>query len=97
MNIFEEYEWYMAKTHDKNTAALLTMALGIADLARAVKLLGNADAATPMGAMEAFGLVMKDGLGGIASAIESITDPSQEKWNEGDDSDVSSDEYDEQR
>lgn len=39
---------------------------------KASKLLGNNDAATQMGALEAFGLVMKEGMHEIAVALDSI-------------------------
>ena len=38
-------------------------------IARALRLLGNADAATPFGALEALGIALKDGLESIAAAI----------------------------
>ena len=38
-------------------------------VACALRLLGNADAATSMGAIEAFGLVVQEGLGDIARAV----------------------------
>ena len=41
-------------------------------VARALKLLGNADAATSMGAVEALGAVIQEGLLGITSVIENI-------------------------
>ena len=44
------------------------------EVAYALRQLGNAGAATPMGAIEAFGLVVKDGLEGIASAISDHAD-----------------------
>ena len=41
-------------------------------LARSIVLLGNADAATPMGGMEALGKSMQDSANTIASAIERL-------------------------
>ena len=41
-------------------------------VARALRLLGNADAATSMGAFEAFGAVVQEGLLGITSEIANI-------------------------
>ena len=38
-------------------------------VAHALTILGNADAATSMGAIEAFGLVVRDGLADISNAI----------------------------
>ena len=38
-------------------------------VARALRLLGNANAATPMGAIEALGAVVQEGFGDIARAI----------------------------
>lgn len=43
-------------------------------LARAITNLGNADAATPMGGMEALGKSMTDAADRIASAIERLAD-----------------------
>jgi len=43
---------------------------GLFAIARAIRDLGNADAATPMGAIEALGVVVKEGFQHIASAIE---------------------------
>ena len=43
-------------------------------IARAIRLLGNADAATPMGGLEALGAVIKEGDYNIAGAIESLAD-----------------------
>jgi len=42
----------------------------IDSVAFALKLLGNADAATPMGAIEAFGGVIEEGISKIILAIE---------------------------
>ena len=39
-------------------------------VARSLRLLGNHDAATSMGAIEALGLVVRDGLGDIASTMD---------------------------
>lgn len=39
------------------------------EVAYALRQLGNADAATPLGAMEALGLVLKEGLELVASTI----------------------------
>jgi len=41
-------------------------------VARALRLLGNANAATSMGAIEALGAVVEEGLLGITSVIENI-------------------------
>ena len=41
----------------------------ILEVAHALKLLGNANAATPMGAIEALGAVVQEGFGDIARAI----------------------------
>lgn len=49
--------------------SLAAVALAIDRLATQVKYLGNADACTPMGGLEALGAVLKDGMSEIASAI----------------------------
>jgi|TARA_Y100000034_G_C6850139_1_gene385607 hypothetical protein len=41
-------------------------------VARALKLLGNADASTSMGAFEAFGAVVQEGFLNLTSVIENI-------------------------
>lgn len=50
---------------------LFAIARNLDGLTRAIRDLGNADASTPMGAIEALGLVMKEGLDSVAAAIES--------------------------
>ena len=40
----------------------------VLEVAHALTILGNADAATSMGAIEAFGLVVRDGLTDISNA-----------------------------
>lgn len=52
---------------------LFAIAHSLDGVARAIRDLGNADAATPMGAIEALGLAMKNGLDSIAIAIEEHT------------------------
>tara|TARA_R110000868_G_scaffold41986_1_gene142508 strand:+ start:426 stop:671 length:246 start_codon:yes stop_codon:yes gene_type:complete len=49
--------------------AILKLSYAAESIASAIRALGNADAATPMGAIEAYGSVMKDGMGAIADAI----------------------------
>lgn len=39
---------------------------------RAIDRLGNADAATPMGAIEAFGAVFKESVDGLAEAVRDV-------------------------
>ena len=41
-------------------------------VANAIKLLGNADAYTQMGAIEAFGVVVKEGLSELSSAVDGL-------------------------
>ena len=43
-------------------------------IARALNRLGNADASTPMGGLEALGAVMKDGMSEIAASIECLAE-----------------------
>jgi hypothetical protein len=47
---------------------------GLKALARSINNLGNADAATPMGGMEALGKAMQDSADTIASAIGRLAD-----------------------
>ena len=46
----------------------------IFSLARAIRNLGNADAATPMGGMEALGKAMDDSAHTVASGLESLAE-----------------------
>ena len=67
-------ELFQKKSHDSGFAiAYALMRLGTAqeETWRALRALGNADACTPMGAIEALGLAMKESAETIASAIES--------------------------
>jgi len=48
------------------------IAAGLFAVANAIHYLGNADAATPMGAIEAFGMVMKEGLSDVSDSIASL-------------------------
>ena len=45
------------------------IAAGLFAVANSIQDLGNGDAATPMGAIEAFGMVMKEGLSDISDSI----------------------------
>lgn len=53
-------------------------ALAIRAVARSIQNLGNADAATPMGAIEALGKVLKEGMEQIASSIDEHTRATRE-------------------
>ena len=55
------------------------IAYALLRVARAIDRLGNADAATPMGGMEALGKVVGDQLEAIASALGSLADAVGEK------------------
>ena len=54
------------------TDALLYVGDGLHAIARSIHLLGNADAATPMGAIEALGAVLKESLSSISSSLDGI-------------------------
>ena len=54
------------------TDALFHIAASLDGVAKAIRDLGNADAATPMGAMEAFGVVVKEGLQQLTEALDGI-------------------------
>ena len=47
---------------------------GLFAIAAALKLLGNADAETPVGAIEALGKVIEDGLARLTSSVTSVED-----------------------
>ncbi len=70
-NLIEE------KAHHSQGYSIAYAILMLADAtdrnASALRALGNADAATPMGAMEAFGLVVKEGLEQVAGSIDNIS------------------------
>jgi hypothetical protein len=51
---------------------LQAVADGLFAIAAAIKLLGNADAATSMGAIEALGKVIKEGFESLASSFETL-------------------------
>lgn len=72
--LISHHELNQAGTEPANVVdGLFAIAHSLEQVARAIRDLGNADAATPMGAIEALGLAMKDGLGSIAIAIEDHT------------------------
>lgn len=52
--------------------ALFAIARSIDGLAYQVKYLGNGDAASPMGAIEALGATVKEGMSGVADALNEI-------------------------
>jgi hypothetical protein len=45
---------------------------GLMFIGRAIDRLGNADAATPMGAIEAFGAVFKETVDGLSEALQDV-------------------------
>lgn len=49
--------------------ALFAIAIALNNVALQLKYLGNGDAATTMGAIEAFGVVVKEGFESLVSAI----------------------------
>ena len=51
---------------------------GLLAIARAIHFLGNADASTPMGGLEALGKVIKDSNGHIAMQIGDLADAVRE-------------------
>ncbi len=59
-------------TYDEMTERelLAVVAEGLDGIARALRLLGNADAATPMGALEALGKVHEEASVRLAGAVE---------------------------
>lgn len=56
-------------------AALLCVADAINGLAASVQRLGNADASTHMGGLEALGKVLAEGMSGVASALSERPNP----------------------
>lgn len=57
---------------DDVSRSILVLASAVHVLAYQVSRLGNADASTPMGAIEALGAVLKEGMGDIATGIHGI-------------------------
>lgn len=62
----DEVLWEQAAEHDGQYA----IAVALLAVARAVDHLGNADAATSMGGLEALGKVLKEGCERMAYAVE---------------------------
>lgn len=61
--------------HNANLAdGLLAIAYGLQAVARSIDRLGNNDAATNMGAIEALSVQMREGFGAIAEAITYAAD-----------------------
>jgi len=50
------------------------IAVALAFVGRAIDRLGNADAATPMGGLEALGAVFKEGLESLSQAVTTVAD-----------------------
>lgn len=48
-------------------------------IARSITFLGNGDAATPMGGMEALGAVLSESLNGVASALHEVAQAIRER------------------
>lgn len=48
-------------------------------IARSINNLGNADAATPMGGMEALGAVLSESLNGVAAALHDVAQAIRER------------------
>jgi hypothetical protein len=59
-------------------SALIEVAEAIDGVARALRALGNGNASTPMGAIEALGAVIKESIGGLALSIETIAEAHRE-------------------
>lgn len=66
----EELERVGLEGQSEIAYALVRIANELSSVAYALRALGNADAATPMGALEAFGLVMKEGMERIADGLD---------------------------
>lgn len=48
-------------------------------IARSITLLGNADAATPMGGLEALGKVLSESIDGLSAAMRDVADAIRER------------------
>ena len=67
-------EAFIGESHDRRTQAnvvdaLFAIAEGLKDVAYALKYLGNGDAATSMGAIEALSVQIREGFSAVADAI----------------------------
>lgn len=60
---------YKKIAEHESTAATLTLADALKDVAIQIRALGLNNAGTEMGAIDALGAVMKEGLEGISSAL----------------------------
>ena len=74
-----EFENYVANGIEPLPAAILVLATEMGSIAYALRALGNADAATPMGAIEALGKVIietgeiiANAIGGVGESIDGI-------------------------
>ena len=56
--------------NEDTAAGLFAIAFAICELSHAVHRLGNADALTPMGGLEALGKVIEEAAGTIAMALQ---------------------------
>ena len=56
----------------------INIADAVFDVARALRLLGNADASTPMGALEAHGAMVLEASENIAGGLDNIADAIRE-------------------
>ena len=54
------------------------MADALDGIALAIQRLGNADAATPFGGLEALGMVLKEGLDRVADSLMAVADAIRE-------------------
>lgn len=69
-NGLERYAYYRdEKGLSDEAASRLVIANSLELIAEAIRRLGNADAATPMGGLEALGKAILEGMEGIANAI----------------------------
>lgn len=64
--------------YDDELSEMENVANGLFAIARALHRLGNADASTPMGGLEALGAAQKEGAERIASALDGVSSAIQE-------------------
>lgn len=72
MDELDRYRYYIGEKIKPTEAAILVLAEAVSANARAIRLLGNADAATPMGGLEALGKVVVDASERLAGAISEL-------------------------
>lgn len=70
MSYGKDVREFIDNAENDTAAGLGWIAIALLEVANQIKYLGNGNASTSMGAIEAYSIVVKEALEGIASAIE---------------------------